>query len=223
MKTLFQAILSISLSGSVIICVVLLARMLLRKAPRQMICLLWLLAGLRLLVPFSIESPFSLQSDQTPDTELRQTVDISQSPAQTIPQQEQTPPPVSDPGTIQVLPQQTDHMAVAAYVWAGVGACFLIYTFGSYLVLKNRVRDAAAVEAGIYESDRLRTAFILGYFAPKIYLPKGLPEENREFIVAHERAHLTRGDNWVKLLGFLCLALHWFNPLVWLAYSLLCR
>lgn len=99
----------------------------------------------------------------------------------------------------------------------------LAYAFVSYHVLKRKLRGAVALEYGVLEDPAVRSPFLLGYLRPRIYLPCGVPEEHRGYILSHERCHIRRGDNWVKLIGFVCLALHWYNPLVWLAYSLLCK
>lgn len=112
--------------------------------------------------------------------------------------------------------------AVLPWVWAVIAACFAIYSLISYLKLKDQVRDAIRIRGG-WESDKIETAFILGFIKPKIYIPMGMDSQSRQNILAHERTHLDKGDHWIKMIGFLALALHWFNPLVWVAYILLCK
>lgn len=114
-----------------------------------------------------------------------------------------------------------------------VDACSLIWTAGvvillgyslvSYLLLRRRLRCAVRIQEDVYESDRISTPFLLGFFDPRIYLPVGLPQEERAYVLAHELVHLKRGDYLVKAVAWLTLSLHWFNPLVWLSYSLMAR
>ena len=273
MTEIFDLILSASLSGSVIILMILLLRLVLSKAPRRYICLLWLLAGLRLLVPIQIESPLSLQPEvppivnsqvQTPDPtpdripeadpapmvpadpgDLPGDVDVvvgddpggnlvvtpPERPSVETPEVPGTVVTPGDstvtvtPGTdpvIQVKPA-FDWVAVLPWVWVlGAGAMGL-YTLISYLRLKHRVREAVLVDRNVYETAAIDSPFLLGYLRPRIYLPVGLAPQDLDHILAHEQTHLRRGDHWSKLLGFVCLSVHWFNPLVWMAYVMLCK
>ncbi|MBR2888893.1 MAG: hypothetical protein IKC09_01295 [Oscillospiraceae bacterium] len=273
MMDFFELILDASLSGSVIILMILLLRLVLSKAPRRYICLLWLLAGLRLLVPIQIESPLSLQPEvppivnsqvQTPDPtpdripeadpapmvpadpgDLPGDVDVvvgdnpggnlvvtpPDRPSVEIPEGSGTVVTPGDstvtvtPGTdpvIQVKPA-FDWAAVLPWVWVlGAGAMGL-YTLISYLRLKHRVREAVLVDRNVYETAAIDSPFLLGYLRPRIYLPVGLAPQDLDHILAHEQTHLRRGDHWSKLLGFVCLSVHWFNPLVWMAYVMLCK
>ncbi len=217
MMELLSAFFRNSLFASVMILAVLAVRPLLRKAPRNISCLLWLLVALRLLLPFQLESPLSLQPD------------VFQEPAQITVIVEPDAPPTDLP--VIDAPQQLPVDAAAPFHWETLlpllwicGALsLLIYSAVSYCVLKHRVQDAVKASDGAWESDRIEGAFLLGYFLPKIYIPIGLHQQDREFILAHERSHQRRGDHWWKLLGMLCLSIHWYNPLVWLSYALLCR
>ena len=178
-------LLTASIHGSVVILAVILLRLMLRRTPKKYICLLWLLAGIRLLLPIEIRSDLSLQ----PEFSL---------PADWI------------------LP------AILPWIWGVVAVCFGIYSLISYMKLKTKVREAVRIRGG-WECDKIDTAFILGFIKPRIYIPMGMNRQSRNHILAHERTHLDKGDHWIKLIGFLALALHWFNPLVWIAYILLCR
>ena len=186
MADIFQMILTTSFHGSIVILGVLLLRLVLQKAPKKFICLLWMLAGIRLLLPVPIESRFSLQPTQ-----------ISLS-----------------------LPTQWGH--ILAVLWLvlalGIGAC----SVASYIRLRRQVLDAVKIPGG-WESDRIETAFVLGFVKPKIYIPTGMSQQTQQQILAHERTHLDKGDHWIKMIGFLALAVHWFNPLVWVSYVLLCK
>lgn len=186
MNAFFQTILTTSFHGSIVILAVLLLRLILHKAPKKYICMLWMLAGLRLLMPIPLESSFSLQPQN-----IRITVPASLS-------------------------------TVLMGIWIVMAAVIGIYSLVSYIRLRLRVMDAVKVPGG-WESDRIETAFVLGFIKPKIYIPTGMSKETRKQILAHERTHLDKGDHWIKMIGFLALALHWFNPLVWISYVLLCK
>lgn len=236
MESLFSNILTASFHGSIVILAVMLLRVLLKKAPRKFICFLWLLAGLRLLMPFEIQSSLSLQ----PMPEVAQ-VQQWQSPAAPDPTPRETSP--APPAQKTQLPQASENpislvttakptaerpkpalnwKGLIPYVWLGVAACFGFYTIYAYLSLKYKVREAVKIRGG-WECEGIETAFILGFIRPKIYIPMGLSPTVRRHILAHERTHLEKGDHWFKMIGFLALALHWFNPLVWVAYVLLCK
>lgn len=112
---------------------------------------------------------------------------------------------------------------IVAVIWCIGTLAMAVYCLGSYWRLKLKLREAVLVEDGVYESDRTKSAFVLGIIKPRIYLPRTLPAEDREYVIAHERVHIGRFDHILKPLGFLILALHWYNPTVWLAYILFCR
>lgn len=244
MEAMFSHFLNASFSGSIVIGVILLLRPLLKKAPKSMLCLLWLLAGVRLMLPVEIESDFSLQPRTQLVAEIRQDAD-SVKPAHVL--QEDAPeatvqpagivpaaPPVNiqqqDASTnIQQQPAageialQNEWLAVLPWLWLAGMAAMAAYTLVTWLRLKNQVRMAVKTADGCREAEGIATAFVLGLLHPQIYLPKDLNPVDRAFIVSHERTHVARCDHWWKFLGFLVLAVHWFNPVVWLAYSLLCR
>ena len=179
-----QNLLTASIHGSVVILAVMLLRLLLKKTPRKYICFLWMLAGIRLLMPISVQSAFSLQP-----TSIR-------------------------------LPAISSQLVWI--VWGCVAALIVAVSLLAYLRLQKQVKGAAKVRGG-YESDKIETAFVLGFFKPKIYIPSGMSPAARTQILAHERTHLEKGDHWMKVIAFLALALHWFNPLVWVAYLMLCK
>ena len=189
MERFLENLFTASIHGSILIFAVLLLRVVLLKTPKKYICYLWLLAGIRLLLPIEIRSDLSLQPEFT----------LSFAKISSL-----------------------KWAAVLPWVWAVIAACFAIYSLISYLKLKNQVRDAIRIRGG-WESSKIETAFILGFIKPKIYIPMGMDSQSRQNILAHERTHLDKGDHWIKMIGFLALALHWFNPLVWVAYILLCK
>lgn len=229
MKELFTSFFNITVSGSIMILAAILLRMIFRKAPKAVRCLLWGLIFLRFLIPVQIETSFSLR----PETPVLSAVDTS------ILEQETSfgfHPSWDEENTLvselpSFIPQQklspqdavVDYIFIGAMFWAVGFAGMLIYTVATYIRLRLRLREAVRLEKNVFECSRIDSPFLLGFFRPRIYLPVHINEGSRSVVIAHEQAHLRRGDNWFKLIAFICLALHWYNPLVWIAYSLLCR
>ena len=247
MRELFLNILTASILGSIIIMVILLLRPILKKAPKNTLCLLWLLAALRLLLPFEIQSSFSLQPEldavAIPGAEYAEqmtsgfqssTQDVLLPPVEwedvpVLPSDiENTQQPVDDaviyeidvPLKVKIL---ENYEQILVWLWAAGAAMLLTYSAVAYGLLKLRIRGSVVLSEGVWACGRVESAFVLGFFRPQIYLSANLPENARDYVLAHEKCHIRRGDHWWKLLGYLTLAIHWFNPLVWLAYSLLCR
>lgn len=240
MKELFQNILTASFQGSIVILAVIALRLILKKAPKKFFCLLWLLALVRLLVPFEIQSNLSLQPDtaavaqqqvQIMDTWMvgyggpapvegagGATPEVLPAAPKAQPV-EMTPAPISEPEKTKA---SLDWKALVPIAWLAVAGCFVLSSVYAYLRLKYRVREAVKIPGG-WECENIETAFILGFFRPRIYIPMGMSPSNRKYILAHERTHLEKGDHWFKMAGYLALAIHWFNPLVWVAYILLCK
>lgn len=218
MKELFSGFLSVSLSGSLILCLVLIMRIIFQKAPRALICILWAMAFLRLLLPFQIESSLSLR----PETPV-----FSVSAPSSVQQQSNAEVDVSNNLSPSPTGYQTsekvDGWQIASIVWAVGVAGMLSYTVFSYLCLQHQLKDAIYVDDGYYVSNKLSSGILLGYFRPGIFLPSSMNPEQADLVMAHELAHLRRGDNWLKLLAFVALSVHWYNPLVWAAYIMLCR
>lgn len=222
MKTLFTAFLNISMTGSIVIVLVLLLRLVFQKAPKGLICLLWTIAVIRLLVPLQIETPWSF-NPELPQVSSDMTQVFMEGEIVSEDELPEFVPQVKVENTFGTWMVKVDYIAIAAAVWS-VGVCLLtVYMLISYLLLKHRVRNSVVYEDGVFISQDLDTAFLLGYFRPRIYLPAGMDEQTASLVISHERAHQKRCDNWLKLLGFICTALHWYNPLVWIAYILLCR
>ena len=236
MAELFYKVVQASLSGSIVICAVLIARMLLKNAPKKVFCLLWLLAGLRLVLPFEIESRLSLQPDMEPVV-LNQTVEIpvaAEMPDTTLPlPQEEMPAdtqqeaPREQTGFVYIEENETIRLPelgdILYGVWLAGAAVMLTGSMISYFRLKRRLREAWKTEDGAWTCPELDTAFVLGILKPRIYLPAGLKEPERGLILNHERTHISRCDHISKLVGYWVLAVHWFNPLVWVGYACLCR
>ena len=227
MAAVFLKLLNLSISASWLVLAVLVLRLVLKRAPKWMNVLLWGIVALRLMLPFSIESALSL----IPSAEMVSPAVMQFAPAPTI---------TSGVSVIDnaVNPSLSEHFAVVPtasvnplYVWTeiagwvwliGLGA-MLLYALVSYLRLRRRVSVSLPIQDHIYLCDAISSPFILGVVKPRIYLPSGLDEVQRQNILAHEQAHLARRDHWWKPLGFALLAVYWFNPVLWLAYALLCR
>ena len=227
MAAVFLKLLNLSISASWLVLAVLVLRMVSKRSPKWINVLLWGIVALRLVLPFSVESALSL----IPSAETLSPEVVQFAPAPTI---------TSGVKIIDnaVNPSLSEHFAAAPtmsvnplYVWAylagwvwliGLGA-MLLYALVSYLRLRRRVSVSLCVRENIYLCDAISSPFILGVVKPRIYLPSGLDEVQRQNVLSHERAHLARRDHWWKPLGFALLAVYWFNPVLWLAYALLCR
>ena len=213
MSALFLKILNMSIAASWLVLAVLALRLGFKRAPKWVNVLLWGIVAARLLFPFSIESAWSL----LPRTE-------AVSPA-IMPAPVQNGAAAAIGGTAVVSGGEAplSVWTVLAWVWlAGVLALFL-YTAVSTLRLRQKVSTAVRLRGNIYQSEYIASPFVLGTIRPKIYLPYHMDSRDRQHVIAHERAHLRRGDHVWKPLGFLLLTIHWFNPLLWLSYVLLCR
>ena len=227
MAAVFLKLLNLSISASWLVLAVLVLRLISKRSPKWVNVLLWGIVALRLVLPFSIESALSL----IPSAETVSPAAVQFAPAPTI---------TSGVSVIDnaVNPALSEHFAAAPtasvnplYVWTeiagwvwliGLGA-MLLYALVSYLRLRRRVSVSLCVRENIYLCDAISSPFILGVVKPRIYLPSGLDEVQRQNVLSHERAHLARRDHWWKPLGFALLAVYWFNPALWLAYTLLCR
>ena len=227
MAAVFLKLLNLSISASWLVLAVLVLRLISKRSPKWMNVLLWGIVALRLVLPFSIESALSL----IPSAETVSPAAVQFAPAPTI---------TSGVSVIDnaVNSSLSEHFAavptasvnplyvwteIAGWVWLiGLGA-MLLYALVSYLRLRRRVSVSLPIQDHIYLCDAISSPFILGVVKPRIYLPSGLDEVQRQNVLAHEQAHLARRDHWWKPLGFALLAVYWFNPVLWLAYALLCR
>ena len=250
MEAVFLHIVNIAITASWLVLAVLLLRFVLKKAPKWATCLLWGIVALRLLLPFSLESAFSLIPNAEP---IPESIIITETPtvnnglegADQVPNQvpgevpdqvpeqvpEQIPEQIPDSvisGSLAPMPgDSVDPVQVlvfaASIVWLVGILLMLSYGAVSYFRLKRKVSASLCKEGRIYLCDNIDTPFILGILRPRIYLPSGMAESEIPYVLAHEEAHLRRKDHLWKPLGFLLLAVYWFNPLFWVAYILLCR
>ncbi len=226
MNEFFLKIINMSISAGWLVLAVLVLRLLLKKAPKWVNVLLWGLVAVRLVFPFSIESIFSLiPSAETVPMNIEMNVApainsgidaINRAVNPTI-SNSFAPNPGDSVNPLQIW------IPVSVIFWLLGVTVMLLYTAVSYGRLLRRVRTAVRYRDNIFQSEQVASPFVLGVFRPKIYLPFHLDEQAMTHILAHEQAHIRRKDHWWKPLGFLLLTFHWFNPLLWLAYVLLCR
>ena len=226
MDDVFLKLVNLSISASWLILAVLVLRVVLKKAPKWVMPLLWGVVALRLVCLFSIESALSLipSAETIPSeivTETREpvlyeqaTLDIVTNP--TLPSAEEVPVGVS-------RQQAQVDFNIYSVLWLAGMAALLVHALVSAGKLKRKLATAILLRDNIYESEFVDSPFVFGVVKPNIYLPMHMDEGTAAYVIAHERAHLARRDHWWKVLGYLVLALHWFNPLVWVAYILFCR
>ncbi len=230
----FATVLNMSIAAAVITLAVLLARLLLRRAPKSFSYALWAVVLFRLLCPVSVSSAVSLlgllDAPAQENTQLhhgdRVLCAASSAAASAPPVSVSAPPAVSAPApdaaavSGQVYAGGVEPLQIAAAVWALGVMAMLIYGAASYIRLRRRLVGSIALEGNIRLADGAESPFVLGIFRPKIYLPSDIGEGEREYVVLHERQHIRRGDHVVKALAFLALSLHWFNPMAWLSFVL---
>ena len=226
MDDVFLKLVNLSISASWLILAVLVLRVVLKKAPKWVMPLLWGVVALRLVCLFSIESALSLipSAETIPSeivTETREpvlyeqaTLDIVTNP--TLPSTAEVPVGVS-------RQQAQVDFNIYSVLWLAGMAALLVHALVSAGKLKRKLATAILLRDNIYESEFVDSPFVFGVVKPNIYLPMHMDEGTAAYVIAHEHAHLTRRDHWWKVLGYLVLALHWFNPLVWVAYILFCR
>ena len=226
MSEFFLTIINMSISASWIVLAVLLLRLLLKKAPKWITVLLWGIVAVRLICPFTIESVMSLipssetispeiMMDTTP--EINSGIPILNNTINPVISESFAPDPTTSANPLQIL------IPILSIVWIVGIVGMLVYTVISYFKVKRRIGTAVLLRENIFQSESVISPFVLGLVKPKIYLPFNMSEQDMSHVIAHEQAHIRRKDHWWKPFGFLLLAIHWFNPLMWLGYVLLCR
>lgn len=226
MAEVFQKLLNMSIAAGWLILAVVVLRFVLKKVPKRFRLMLWAIVGLRLVLPWSFKSALSLipsaetlpqgiMLERTPELNTGITaLNNAINPGFT---QAFMPETASSANPLQVL------LPLASALWLAVSVLMLLWALLSYMRLRHSVAEAVRVEGNVYECGRVASPFVLGLFRPRIYLPLGLSDGARTQVLAHEQAHIARGDHVIKPLGWLILSAHWYNPLVWLAYALFCR
>jgi len=230
MSELFLSVLNMSMTASYVILVVILIRLLLKKAPKVISYALWAVVAFRLVVPVTFESVFSLlprsgESNPIPSDRIHQQIPPTNTGIKVIDSwvggtQGGT---LSAPAVADSANPMQIYIQIGSYLWVLCMLALLIYSVISVLRLKNQLKNAQLIEGNIYEAKNLKTPFVLGFICPKIYLPAGLHAEERSYILLHEQAHIQRYDHIIKPIAFLIVAVHWFNPLVWIAFMFMSR
>ena len=247
MAALFETVLHMSLTASVVIAAVLFVRLLLRRAPKKISYALWSAAGFRLLCPVSFRAVFSLFRILPGEAEILNqpagipepaglplTPDIPAVPYVYVPPYTASADGASRAAEQVLIPSAESTVSAPVDLWAAFlkigsvlwlcgAAVMLLCAAVSYVRLKRHLRTAVKVEDGVFRAEGIRSPFLLGWFRPRIYVPAGLEPDTLGYVLCHERIHLKRGDNFWKTLAFAALCLHWFNPLVWLAFRLMTR
>ncbi len=224
MSELFLIVFKMSLTASYVILFVIFVRLLLNKAPKVISYALWGVVAFRLIVPFSFESMFSLMPRNSNavsiphDIVYKQSLKIDRGTE------------VADSFVTRLFPSPAVkasmnppqiYIEIGAYIWFFGVTILLVYSLVSVLSLKRQLKDAQLIEKNIFEAKNLKTPFVLGLVNPRIYLPVGLSKEQQNYIIMHEQAHIHRKDNIIKILAFVIVSIHWFNPLVWIAFMLM--
>ncbi len=226
MSEIFIKVLNMSITASWLILAVVVARLLMKKAPKWIACLLWAVVALRLIFPFSFESVLSLiPSIETippdiatlPKLAIDSGITIINKTINPIIKDSFSPNPVANVNPLQII------IDIASIIWVAGIVALLSYALISYLRLKKTVSASVAIRDRIMVCDEVKAPFILGVFRPRIYVPSSMGGETLEYVIDHEQAHLQRRDHWWKPLGYLLLTIYWFSPLCWVAYILLCR
>ena len=226
MNELFLKIINMSISASWLVLAVLILRFVLKKAPKWINVLLWGIVAIRLICPFSFEStlslipsaetiPLNIGMDTTPT--INSGISAINNAVNPIISQSNTPMAGASVNLLQIT------IGIYEYIWIFGMIALALYTAISYWRLRRKVDTAVRYKDNIFQSENVSFPFVLGIIKPRIYLPFKMNGQYLEYVVAHEQAHICRKDHWWKPLGFLLLMIPWFNPLMWLAYVLLCR
>ncbi|PNT90934.1 M56 family metallopeptidase [Clostridium thermosuccinogenes] len=234
LKSVFLSVLNMSVTASLVAVAVIIARLPLKKSPKVFSYALWSAVLFRLVCPFSFSSRLSLlgfmpssQAGSAPARYIPEDTGMIKLPLVDIAFKRinaafsSSIPPAAAP--LAKLNPMDILIFLGALIWLTGMAVMLVYAAIAYLRLKRRISTATLVSENIYESDLIRSPFVCGFVKPKIYLPLSLTGEEREYILLHEKTHIQRLDYIVKLVAFLVLALHWFNPIMWLCFSLMTR
>ena len=240
MKELFAEILNMSISAGILIAVCIVIRVLFKNMPKFVRCLMWLLVAVRLVIPFSIESPFSMlpkkdyvtvsvTQGEVGNSEYYTAITVNPSSAaqeagmKYVREENGETKEVNTHSDMKTTAAAIGLMDILSIVWVVGAGVVMIYALAAYIRLRHMIGDAVKLRGNIYQSEKVGSAFVLGIISPKIYIPYGLDINELFMVVNHEKAHIKRKDHFVKPLGFIITAVYWFNPFVWIAYILLCK
>lgn len=226
MIDLFIAILNMSLKASYVILIVMLIRLLLKKAPKFISYVLWSVVAFRLIIPFSFESILSIIPESANTNPIPRDIVYQKTPQiksgieavdNIVNRSLPAPRAVASVNPMQI------YMFIGSCIWIIGIVVLLIYSLVSVKRLRGQLKEAQLLEDNIFEANNLKTPFVLGIIKPKIYLPAGLNPEEKVYIIMHEQTHIRRTDHVIKIIAFIILSIHWFNPLVWIAFVLMSR
>lgn len=228
MRNLFSVILNMSMTGSIVILLVMLARLILKRSPKIFSYALWAVVLFRLLCPVAFNAPVSVLNALEPKVQeaSESTSVIYFIPAEVNQNPDFTFVPADNQSGTEPAPAEEsahtrlDLMTVASYVWLAGTGIMIAYNVIQYVRLRLKLIGAMAYRGNVYRADYIDTPFVMGILSPKIYLPSDVPMNERKYIIAHERHHISRFDHIIKLLAYSALCIHWFNPLVWAAFIL---
>lgn len=226
MTDIFLQIANISITAGWLVMIVLVARLILKKAPKWVNVVLWGIVGIRLAFPFSIESIFSLVPSATtihpnimtdPMPQIESGIPVINTTINTFIGQTLAPSPEESVNPLQIL------IPVLSYIWVAGVLILVSYAVFSYIRLRIRVKGSTPYQKNAYLTEKISSPFALGIINPKIYIPVHMDAKDIPYVIAHENAHICRRDHWWKPIGFILLSLHWFNPAIWIAYVLFCK
>lgn len=242
MQNLFLELVKLSLIGSLLAIAVMLVRLVFRKAPKWICVLLWGVVAIRLVMPFSIESNFSLVPDKLATGQIVTSisdnyigeVDViyESNPGYGSALEAGRQPVRSEQGNYVVTqkdsleaPKTVGETVFPVFGWLWLAGMLLMLSYSTVSVfrLKGKMKEATLLQENIWQSEQVESPFVLGVFCPRIYLPYEITSCDMENVIAHEKAHIHRKDHWWKPVGFFLLSIYWFNPVMWIAYILLCR
>ena len=239
MTDVFLKLLNISLSASLLIVACIVIRYAVKGLPKYMRCILWLLVLVRLVCPIHLESPFSLQPRKDiislSSADQNEYIMVNEPSAEESEAQYyfemNAPEKSAEPTAVTVTPSKNpsnhinknDILMMLSVIWIIGIAAALGYGIISYIRLASCVKDAVLLKGNVYQSERVSTAFVLGVFRTRIYVPYNLSATELYFVLSHERAHIARKDHMLKPVAYVISCIYWFNPLVWISYNLLCR
>ena len=223
----FPELLRINMVASIVILVILVARLILKRAPKVFSYALWTIVLIRLLIPVSLSSQLSVVPDISSANSAVINAALPELEFETLRDREQNyyedqKDPSGEAPKVYIS-HSIEPISYLSIVWLAGMACMVVYSSFSYWKIKKKIRISFPVQDNILIADAIKSPFVIGFIRPKIYLPCNLGEKEQSYIILHEKHHIRRGDHIIKALAFLALTIHWFNPLVWIAFVLACR
>ena len=226
MTELFLHFVNVSISACWIVLAAVLFRLIFKKAPKWISVMMWGVVALRLVMPFSISSALSLvPSVETVSPQIMYTAEPTITSGISFVNAVVNPIIIDKfaPTEASVVNPLQHLIPTLAVVWLAGIVLMLTYMLGSYLRIRIKLKSAVRLYKNVWQSENVKTPFVLGVFRPRIYIPFGMDEKAMTAVINHENAHIKRLDHVIKPVAFILLSLYWFNPVMWVAYVLLCR